>query len=56
MFNAELATLISLGLVAQVIVTVAVVALIARRNNKAITAEVLKANKHLQDQIASRVG
>lgn len=56
MFNAELATLISLGLIAQVIVTVGVVAYLARKNSKAIDAEVLKTNKRLHDQISSRVG
>lgn len=56
MFNAALGTLITLGLVAQVIIAVGVLTILARRNNKAITAEVMKANKRLQDQLASRVG
>lgn len=56
MFNATLAATITLGLIASVVVNVLVVKYLARQSEKAIEAEVMKANKRLQDQLSSRVG
>jgi hypothetical protein len=56
MFNAEFSMLVMFGLVLHFMLLVGVLALVAHYNNKAITAEVLKANRRLEDQMNSRVG
>jgi hypothetical protein len=56
MFNAEFSMLVMFGLVSHFILLLGALSLAARYNNKAIAAEVLKANKRLQDQMNSRVG
>lgn len=56
MFDANLATLITFGLISAVGLNVLVVMAIARWSERTITDEVMKANKRLQDQINSRVG
>lgn len=56
MFNAQLSMVIMFGLVGMVLVNVAIVYVMAKQSEKAIEAEVLKANKRLSDQISSRIG
>lgn len=56
MFNATLAVTVLMGLVASLVLNILVVKYLARKSEKAIEAEVMKANKRLTDQINSRVG
>lgn len=56
MFNATLGLVITFGLLAMVTLNILVVTYLARRSDKLIEAEVMKANKRLMDQINSRVG
>lgn len=56
MFNETLALTITFGLVGMVVVNILTVMYFARKADKEITAEVMKADKRLRDQINSGVG